>query len=101
MLMSWASSACGTPVFDFYAPQEFTAEDGRHILIGWMGMPDEPTYGNDPTVAYGWQHCMTVPRELTAGDDGVVLQQPARGSSSIITRCVWGGLVGGCWRYLL
>ena len=33
--------------FDFYAPQEFTAEDGRHILIGWMGMPDEPTYGND------------------------------------------------------
>lgn len=29
--------------FDFYAPQEFTAEDGRHILIGWMGMPDEPT----------------------------------------------------------
>lgn len=64
--------------FDFYAPQEFTAEDGRHILIGWMGMPDEPTYGNDPTVLCGWQHCMTVPRELTAGDGGVVLQQPAR-----------------------
>lgn len=42
--------------FDFYAPQEFTAEDGRHILIGWMGMPDEPTYGNDPTVTCGWQH---------------------------------------------
>ena len=64
--------------FDFYAPQEFTAEDGRHILIGWMGMPDEPTYGNDPTVACGWQHCMTVPRELTVGAGGVVLQQPAR-----------------------
>ncbi len=60
--------------FDFYAPQEFTAEDGRHILMGWM----EPTYGNAPTVACGWQHCMTVPRELTAGDGGVVLQQPAR-----------------------
>lgn len=39
--------------FDFYAPQEFTAEDGRHILIGWMGMPDEPTYGNAPTVVCG------------------------------------------------
>lgn len=64
--------------FDFYAPQEFTAEDGRHILIGWMGMPDEPTYDNAPTVACGWQHCMTVPRELTAGDGGMVLQQPAR-----------------------
>ena len=64
--------------FDFYAPQEFTSEDGRHILIGWMGMPDEPTYDNAPTVVCGWQHCMTVPRELTAGEDGVVLQQPAR-----------------------
>lgn len=64
--------------FDFYAPQEFTSEDGRHILIGWMGMPDEPTYGNAPTVACGWQHCMTVPRELTAGAGGVVLQQPVR-----------------------
>ena len=38
--------------FDFYAPQEFTAEDGRHILVGWMGMPDEPTYGNAPTVVW-------------------------------------------------
>lgn len=64
--------------FDFYAPQEFTAEDGRRILIGWMGMPDEPSYGNDPTVAAGWQHCMTVPRELVAGADGAVLQRPVR-----------------------
>lgn len=39
---------------------------------------DEPTYGNAPTVVCGWQHCMTVPRELTAGDGDVVLQQPAR-----------------------
>ena len=41
-------------------------------------MPDEPTYGNAPTLVAGWQHCMTVPRELTAGDDGVILQQPVR-----------------------
>ena len=64
--------------FAVYAPQEFTAEDGRHILIGWMGIPDEPTYGNASNVVCGWQHCMTVPRELTAGAGGVVLQQPAR-----------------------
>ena len=64
--------------FDFYAPQEFTSEDGRHILIGWMGMPDEPTYGNAPTVVSGWQHCMTVPRELTASAGGVEQQQPVR-----------------------
>lgn len=64
--------------FDFYAPQEFVAEDGRHILIGWMGMPDEPTYNNNPTLVTGWQHCMTVPRELTVEPDGAILQQPAR-----------------------
>mgnify|MGYP000354492253 CR=1 FL=1 len=64
--------------FDYYAPQSFVDGNGRRIQIGWMGMPDEPTYGNAPTVVCGWQHCMTVPRELTAGDGGVVLQQPAR-----------------------
>ncbi len=48
--------------FDFYAPQTFF--DGkRRILIGWMGMPDA-AYSN-PTAAYGWQHCLTVPREIT------------------------------------
>ena len=64
--------------FDFYAPQTFGAEDGRRILIGWMGMPDDPTYGNDPTVAEGWQHCLTLPREITVGEDGVVRQAPVR-----------------------
>lgn len=32
--------------------------------VGWMGMPDAP-YGNPATVACGWQHCLTVPCELT------------------------------------
>ena len=65
--------------FDFYAPQMFHAQDGRALLIGWMGMPrDEKAYGNDPTVAEGWQHCLTFPRELTADADGAVLQAPAR-----------------------
>ena len=47
----------------------------RRIQIGWMGMPDAD-YGNAPTVAYGWQHCFTVPRVLTAGPDGTLLQNP-------------------------
>ena len=65
--------------FDFYAPQIFRAEDGRAILIGWMGMPnDEHGYGNDPTVERGWQHCLSLPRELSAGPDGQVLQAPVR-----------------------
>jgi beta-fructofuranosidase len=60
--------------FDFYAPQTFQADDGRRILIGWMGMPDEKTYTN-LTVRDGWQHCFTIPREVTA-KYGRVLQWP-------------------------
>ena len=64
--------------FDFYAPQSFEAEDGRRILVAWMGIPDEPAYGNDPTVARGWQHALTVPREVTVAADGSVRTWPVR-----------------------
>ena len=37
--------------FDFYAPQTFEDEQGRRILIGWMGIPDAD-YTN-PTVDHG------------------------------------------------
>ena len=50
--------------FDYYAPQSFVDGNGRRIQIGWMGMPDAPC-GNPATVACGWQHCLTVPCELT------------------------------------
>lgn len=60
--------------FDFYAPQTFCAPDGRRILIGWMGIGDIP-YTN-PTVPLGWQHCLTLPREITVSKDGAVLQKP-------------------------
>lgn len=62
--------------FDFYAPQTFCAPDGRRILIGWMGIGDIP-YTN-PTVPLGWQHCLTLPREITVSNDGAVLQNPIR-----------------------
>ena len=62
--------------FDFYAPQTFLADDGRRILVGWMGMPDEEGYVN-PTVADGWQHCLTLPREVTS-EGGRVRQRPVR-----------------------
>lgn len=61
--------------FDFYAPQTLRTPDGRTLLIGWMGMPDAD-YRN-PTAALGWQHCLTLPRELTAGPRGLC-QRPAR-----------------------
>jgi len=58
--------------FDFYAPQTFS--DGRRrLLIGWMGMPDAE-YTN-PTAAYGWQHCLTVPRELSC-ENGRLRMRP-------------------------
>ena len=43
--------------FDFYAPQTFEDEQGRRILIGWMGLPDID-YTN-PTCERGWQHALT------------------------------------------
>ncbi|WP_080145628.1 glycoside hydrolase family 32 protein [Marinilactibacillus piezotolerans] len=61
--------------FDFYAPQTFLDEQNRRILWGWMGLPDtEPEYYN-PTVERGWQHAMTLPRELTI-EKGKLKQRP-------------------------
>lgn len=62
--------------FDFYAPQTFEAPGGRRILIGWMGMGDIP-YEN-PTTAFGYQHCLTIPRELSTDMNGWILQSPIK-----------------------
>lgn len=59
--------------FDFYAPQSFADEQGRRILIGWMGIPDAD-YTN-PTTDHGWQHALTIPR-LLSWKDGMLHQQP-------------------------
>ncbi|MCR4729454.1 MAG: GH32 C-terminal domain-containing protein [Saccharofermentans sp.] len=82
--------------FDFYAPQTFTAPDGRRILIGWMGIGDD-SYTN-PTTDLGWQHCLTLPRELTVGPDGKILQNPIRELESLkkntkpVEGAAWEGL---------
>ena len=60
--------------FDFYAPQVFEDEKGRCILIGWMGMPDAE-YTSAPD-GLTWCHCLTVPREVTVGADGLLRQWP-------------------------
>lgn len=49
--------------FDIYAAQSYEDEEGRRILIGWMGIPDAP-YHNEKTVRYHWQHALTMPRAL-------------------------------------
>lgn len=60
--------------FDFYAPQIFEHE-GRHLLLGWMGMPDkEDEY---PSREKGWMHSLTMPRELRLRQ-GHIYSRPAR-----------------------
>ena len=66
--------------FDFYAPQTFVDDKGRRILIGWMGMPDAD-YRN-PTAELGWQHCLTVPREVELRD-GKLYQRPVSFSCGV------------------
>lgn len=64
--------------FDFYAPQTFTDNKGRRLLIGWMGMPDaDEEYVNPTAESEGWQHCLTVPREVTY-KNGMLYQYPAQ-----------------------
>lgn len=61
--------------FDFYAPQTFEDEQGRRILIGWMGLPDIDDLYSNPTTQQGWQHALTMPRELHI-QAGKLIQQP-------------------------
>lgn len=63
--------------FDFYAPQTFVDEQGRRILIGWMGLPDIDELYSNLTTSYGWQHALTIPRELKMGN-GKLIQQPVK-----------------------
>ncbi|MCD2493571.1 glycoside hydrolase family 32 protein [Lacrimispora sp. NSJ-141] len=68
--------------FDFYAPQTFEDEKGRRLLIGWIGMPDSSQEYGNPTTDFGWQHALTVPRQVTAGK-GRLLQMPAEELKSL------------------
>ena len=61
--------------FDLYAPQTFEDQQGRRIFIGWMGIPDAE-YTN-PTVEKGWQHALTIPRQLHVRD-GKLHQEPLK-----------------------
>lgn len=82
--------------FDFYAPQTFTDDRGRRLMFGWMGLPEEE---NTPTVANGWTHCLTLPRELRF-ENGRLLQRPPveletlRGKARVIDRLA---IADECW----
>lgn len=59
--------------FDIYASQTYQDESGRRILLSWMGIPDSD-YDNDCTVEKGWQHALTLPKQLTV-EDGKLYQK--------------------------
>ncbi|MGL5503759.1 MAG: glycoside hydrolase family 32 protein, partial [Aeromonas veronii] len=54
--------------FEFYAPQTIRDSQGRRLLFGWLGLPEENEM-SQPTVAYGWLHQMSCPRELFWQDE--------------------------------
>ncbi|MBE8954624.1 MAG: glycoside hydrolase family 32 protein [Quinella sp. 2Q5] len=60
--------------FDFYSPQVF-ANEARHIMIGWIGMPD--LVDKIPSAEDGWLYSLTMPRELTI-HQGKVRSQPVK-----------------------
>ena len=74
--------------FDFYAPQTYMDEQGRRILIGWMGVSGQE-YDHDPTIEEGWQHMLTVPRELTVNSSGDILQNPIMELESLRERIIY------------
>ncbi len=60
--------------FDFYSPQVF-ANEARHIMVGWMGMPD--LVNEIASAEYGWLYTLTMPRELTL-KHGHLYTQPVK-----------------------
>ena len=60
--------------FDFYSPQVF-ANEARHIMVGWVGMPD--LVDQIPSAQDGWLYSLTMPRELTI-HQGKVRSQPVK-----------------------
>lgn len=63
--------------FDFYAPQTFMDEQGRRILIGWMGLPDIEAEYTNPSDENGWVHALTMLREVTL-KEGKIRQNPVK-----------------------
>ncbi|MDR1970634.1 MAG: glycoside hydrolase family 32 protein [Treponema sp.] len=67
MQKKWSRADYG---LDFYAPQVFTDERGRCILLGWMDM-----WGDFPTRKDGWAGAFTFPRQLFL-EGATVCQRP-------------------------
>ena len=60
--------------FDFYAAQTTFDEQGRRILVAWMGLPDQE--GNYVERYNDWVHALTIPRVLELSSDDNLIQKP-------------------------
>lgn len=58
---------------NYYAPQSFTAPDGRQLMFGWMS----DLSFSSPSMEDGWCGQFTLPRALDLRDDDVLITTPA------------------------
>ena len=68
--------------FDFYAPQSFTDNRGRQILVGWVGIPDIEMQYDVPTD--NWLHTLAWPRELFVNEAGRLCQKPIEECEALV-----------------
>ena len=59
--------------FEFYAPQTMLAEDGRRLLVGWMGSPMELAFDIAPNSTLGLDFAGAL--QLTVNRDGLRLSR--------------------------
>ncbi len=64
--------------FEFYAPQSFINQDGRTLLLGWMGVMEPGLEKSLPTIENNWAHHLTIFRELGLNREGNLIQKPVR-----------------------
>lgn len=77
--------------FEYYAPQVFKrapGDEGPVTYISWVG--NSATDDHPSLDAYGWIHCLTVPRTLTL-HDGKLRQQPVVGRELELAPLTVGG----------
>ncbi len=67
--------------FDFYAPQTMLTPDGRRVMCGWMGLPDEI---DQPSTDNGWVHQLTTMREMRF-ENGKLIQWPIAEHDSLVS----------------
>ncbi|MBF0289841.1 MAG: glycoside hydrolase family 32 protein [SAR324 cluster bacterium] len=65
--------------FDYYAPQHFQDEQGRNLIMAWIGSwPFMPwCRGQYDTSKLGWYGGITLPRQVSLCSDGKLRSQPA------------------------